>query len=80
MAEATYFYGTGAASWSSRPCNAAGAPSLVFIPNASTHGPPTTSAVLANPERIFAVTEVPPANQVRGATDSGYDLIWIAPP
>jgi RHS repeat-associated protein len=41
MACAIYLNGARRASWSSRPCNAAGAPSHIFIPNASTQGPPT---------------------------------------
>ena len=48
MANATYLNGARRASWSSRPCNAAGAPSHIFIPNASTPGPPTSRAVQVN--------------------------------
>ena len=46
-----------AASWSSRPCSEARAPSLVFIPNASTQGPPTSSAVQVNLENSVAITD-----------------------
>ena len=56
MACATYSNGARRASWSSRPCNEAGAPSLIFIPNASTQGPPTSSAVQVNLESPVAVT------------------------
>src|SRR5258708_27964663 len=36
------------ASLGSQPCNKAGAPSRIFIPNASTQGPTTSGAVQIN--------------------------------
>ena len=51
----------------------AGAPSPIFIPNASTQGPPTSSAVQVNQGDFIAgfFTVKSPANRVRGATASG---------
>ena len=43
MACATYLNGTRRASWSSRPCHAAGAPSHIFIPNATSGGSRVTT-------------------------------------
>ncbi len=41
-------------------------------PNATTHGPPTSSARPGQPRELFADHQSFPANQVRGATASGF--------
>jgi len=41
-------------------------------PNATTHGPPTSSARPGQPRELFADHQRFPANQVRGATASGF--------
>ena len=49
MANATHFkLGTEAASWSSRPCNGGRCALSSIHPNASRHGPPTSSPVFRN--------------------------------
>jgi hypothetical protein len=68
------------ASLGSLPCNEASAPSRILIPNASTHGPPTSSAVQINHGNFMAgcFTEKFPANRVRDATVSGYAGVFMA--
>jgi len=56
-AHATYLNGARRASWSSRPCNNGRCVVSHIHPNASTHGPPTSSAVQVNLEIPVAVTD-----------------------
>ena len=76
MADAAYSsVGTGAASWSSRPCNFGRCFISCIRQDASTQGPPTSRAVLVNQAEAFiagSFTVKSPANRVRGATASGY--------
>jgi len=75
MADATCFNTMpNEASRGSRPCQKAAAPSRIFIPNTSTQGPHTSSAVQVNLANFMAgyFTEKFPANRVRSATASGY--------
>src|SRR6266568_5473089 len=47
------------ASWSSRPCNQGRCAITYIHPNASTQGPPTSSAVQVNQEEISSRTFSP---------------------
>jgi hypothetical protein len=59
------------ASWSSRPCNNGRCAFTYIHPNASTQGPPTSSAVQVNQGQSGADHRRFPANRVRGAPTSG---------